>query len=441
MVFELAIGADQVLQLLIQVSLAILVGALVGIEREHARLQIEKAGLKDHVLGPIFGLRSTILFALLGFMFAFIATAMSESIFLVVGAVFALTVATTVYMANVWATKHTGATTYVASLIVFFLGALIGTGGHTNFVIAGAIAIMTTIFLATKRSLVGWTSKLTQEELLSALKFGVIAFIILPLLPDRFIDPWNVINPFSVWFVVVAVSAIYFVSYIMLKQFSHKGLLLSSFLGGLISSTVTTLSLADMAKRKRIPILNAASGAYLAMLATLLGDMLVIGLVFNNLPLLQSVIAPYLVGMLVLGAFAYRTFKSPRSDKERIALSSPFALKPALAFAGVYLGLLVANALFSISFGNQSLALTTLIGSLWSSTATIASFAQLSSAGVIPIKTATQFILLAIVVSTLVKVLWVRTSGNKLFSRNALVAFSVAALAIITTAAVQFLLA
>lgn len=434
------ISISDITQFFIQVSLALLVGALIGIEREHARTELERTGkIKGHVLGPIFGLRSTILFSLLGFMFAFITTYTGDRIFIVVGLIFALTIATSVYIANVLVTKHTGATTYISVLIVFFIGALVGFGGYTNYIAAGAISIIVTFLLAIKRTLVKFTTKLTNEELMSALKFGVVAFIILPLLPNTTIDPWGVINPFSVWFVVVAVSAIYFLSYVLLKELSYKGLIVSSFFGGLINSAATTLHIANLVKEKKGIIMSAAGGVCLALFASMISDLIVILIVIQNVNLVLTVLLPYTAGMAVLLFFAFWDVEHQKSEGERIRLKSPFALRPALEFGAIYLLLLVVGSALNTFFGTIGLSLSTIIGSLWSSSTVIFSLANLSKTGIIPIRTAAEFNILAVIIATMVKFVWANFSMNKNFSRRVLYAMALTAAVIAITAAAQFL--
>jgi len=437
---EVILGISDLLPFFIQFALAVLVGALIGIEREHARAELEKSGkIKDHILGPIFGIRSTILFSLLGFMFAFITTFTGESVFIVVGLIFALTIATSVYLSNVFITKHTGATTYISVLVVFFVGALVGFGGYANYIVAGAVSIIVTFLLALKRRLTTFSTKLTNEELMSALKFGVIAFIILPLLPNTPIDPWGVINPFSVWFVVVAVSTVYFISYIMLKEFSHKGILVSSFFGGLINSAATALHLAAIVKEKKNLVMTAAAGICVAMIASMVSDLVVVFFVIQNIQLILLTILPYVVGMAVLVFFAFWDIKHQHGEGEKIKLKSPFALKPALEFGVIYLLLLVVSSALNMFLGNIGLTISTVVGSMWSSSTVIFSLANLSKVGVISFKTAAQFNILAVSVATMVKCMWVNFSLNKGFSKKVLYTMIATTAAIIITALIEFL--
>lgn len=441
MVFELISSIGQGLNFFVSATLALLIGALIGIEREHARSEIERCGkIKNHVLWPIFGIRSTIFFSLLGFMFSFLFSYTNNQVFLVIGLVFALTITTSVYLANVLVTRHTGATTYISTLLVFFLGVLVGFGNYTYYVAAGALAIIMTILLATKRVLVKFTTKLTNDELMSALKFGVVAFIILPLLPNKAIDPWGIFNPFSIWFVVVVVSAIYFLSYILLKEFSHKGILVSAFFGGLINSTATTLNLASIVKLKNKLALTGSSGVYLALFASMLSDILVVLFVINNLKIISMVILPYIAGFVVLLVSVFLNVKHHKETKEeKIKIKSPFAIKPALEFAAIYTLFLAVNAVFEKLIGEPALILSTVLGSLWSSSTVIFSLANLSNLGVIPFKTAAVFVVLALVVSTLVKCAWASFSKNKQFTKMIIKTMAVTASVIVITALIQFL--
>ena len=114
-----------------QLLFAVLVGSLVGIEREHAR-----SVHKTHI--P-FGLRTTILFSVLGFLFTYFYSITSDALLLSIGMITAIVIATAVYLAHVWIDKSAGATTYIAMLIVFFTGALVGLGGYVNYLAAAIL--------------------------------------------------------------------------------------------------------------------------------------------------------------------------------------------------------------------------------------------------------------------------------------------------------------
>jgi uncharacterized membrane protein (DUF4010 family) len=418
-----------------QFVFAILVGALVGIEREHSRKYL---GHKDI---PIFGVRTTTLFSILGFLVAFTSQLTGNNLIFVMGIILAIVVSTTVYLSNVWAYKHTGATTYVTMFIVFFMGLLVGVGGQTNYVIAAVTSIVTTLLLILKHKLIGWTRKLTNEELISAIKFGIIAFIIFPLLPNKYIDPWNLINPYKIWYVIVLISAIYFVSYVLMKEFSKKGLILSAIFGGFVSSSATAYGLADWLKKKKTILKSVTSGVFAACFTGLLVDLAIIAIVFKNFELLQNVIFPFVVGMVLLFIIAFICYKQRlhKHIPESVKLESPLTLKPVIMFGGIYILLLVVGGLLNLYFGQLGLLPTTIAGSLVSAATVIMTIANLLNLGEISVLTASKFVVLAAVISLSIKVLWVHHALNKKLSRTVAIGTLSAAFLMIITLYLQLM--
>ncbi len=418
-----------------QFILAVLVGALIGIEREHARAVVKKKEF------PIFGMRTTILFAMLGFLTSFTSNLVGSSAIIIAGVVLALIITTTVYASNVFVHKYTGSTTYIAMLIVFFSGLFVGLGGYINYVIAVTLSIATTLLLASKRIFVNWTRKLTNEEIISAVKFGIIAFIILPLLPNRYIDPWGIINPYKIWYVIVAISVIYFVSYILMKELSQKGLIISAFFGGLVNGSATAYQLADWLRRKKSLLKPVLSGVFVACFTGLFGDLVVILLVFNNLRLLRYLLLPYTVAMVFVLAYSYIMYKSYKGIlPKKLNLKSPFALKPVLIFGMFYLALVFFGGLLSIYFGQLGLLPTTLGGSLFSSSAVIASLANLSNQNVISVAAAAKFVVLAASTSLIIKVFWVHNALNKKLSKSVAIGVLLAAVSMFVALYFQLLI-
>jgi uncharacterized membrane protein (DUF4010 family) len=412
---------------------SILIGALVGVEREHARKASEEKNW------PIFGLRTTIIFAVLGFLFTYLALETNNPSLISIGALAALILTTVTYISNVWLKQHTGSTTYIAMMVVFFSGAIVGLGGYTNYLIAATLSITTTVVLVLKRMLVGWTHKLTFGEIIAALKFGIIAFIILPLLPNKPIDPFGVFNPFQIWYVIVLVSAIYFVSYVAMKHLSYKGLWISSFFGGFISGSITVYQLAEWLRKKKGLFNSVVFGVFLACVTAILGDIIVIVFVFNALDLLYLVLPAKLIGISVLLIFALISYeKNKKKHKIEIKLESPFAIIPALKFGLLYLVLIALSTVFSHYFGNLGLIPVAFFGSLVSSATFVASTAGLAKVGAIGLNTAAQLIIFASIVAMMVKVLWVQHAKNIRLTRQTLFGVSAASIAMAITMIIQF---
>ena len=392
---------------------SILVGALVGIEREHARATEHFKGL------PIFGVRTTILFSILGFLVTFFAMSINSPFLIAIGALSAVIITTAVYVSNALTKKYTGATTYVSAIIVFFLGAFVGLGGYTNYMIAAIGSIVTTAFLATRHKLRHISRMIEQREIFGAVKFGIIAFIILPLLPNKVLDPWGIFNPFQIWYVVVLVSAIYFVSYVLMRIFAEKGLLLTSLLGGLVSSSAITYQLGEWLKKNKKLLSAATTGVFLAVIAGILGDLFVMAFVFHTWNLLLIVFPSLVVVIIFLLLMAFMVYKDhKRLPKVRINVKSPFALRPALEFGAFYLALLAINTVLSSLLGVYGLYPITILASLVSASTSIISTVSLYSLGKLGLMESAQLVLLAVSVVLLTKIFWASHSKNVSFIKR-----------------------
>ncbi|MCD6575730.1 MAG: MgtC/SapB family protein [Nanoarchaeota archaeon] len=409
-------------QFLQEFVLSVMLAALVGVEREHARQAFGKKKF------PIFGIRTTILFGLLGFLTAFVAGLSYNPLFMIVGLVLALVVTTSVYVANAIVHKHTGATTYISMFVVFFTGMFVGFGGYANYLIAVILAVATTFVLAAKRKMVRWSRKLTNEDIMSAIKFAIIAFIIFPLLPNEFIDPWHMINPYKIWYVVVAISAIYFVSYVLMKELSHLGLVVSSFFGGLVNSSATVYQIADWLKKQKSLLHYAISSAFLACFTGQLGDLIVIVFVFGGISLFKVIALPYMTSMAILLIASFVSYKlSKKKVSGKLKIKSPFSLKPVLEFGLFYFGLVIFGGMLNRMFGGLSLLPLVVGGSLFSSSTVIASLTNMVVDGDIAVTTSAEFVLLAASISLLVKSFWIQKARNKKFSKIIIVGTLLAA--------------
>src|ERR1700679_983371 len=98
-----------------------------------------------------------------------------------------------------------------------------------------ASALLLTLILSLKSEFSSFAGGLRPEEIRSAVLLGLIAFVIYPLLPNRFIDPWNLINPRGAWIPVIFIAAIGFINYVLLRLYSNRGLLYTAVLGGLVN--------------------------------------------------------------------------------------------------------------------------------------------------------------------------------------------------------------
>lgn len=235
-----------------------------------------------------------------------------------------------------------GATTIVAAMLAFTLGAfavLVDPG------VAAAAGVATAILLAMKSWMHAALKKLSWEELRSGLILLAMTVIMLPLLPDRAISPWVQVNPREVWLMTIFIAALSFAGYIAIRiAGSELGILLSGIAGGLVSSTATTINMANLAGQHPSHRETCAAAVMLAG-ATMMARVMVIVAVANA-ALLPAVLPALLLGAAAQAGFgAWLAWRANADDEATapLSLSNPFDLKSVLQF-GALLAVIMALA-------------------------------------------------------------------------------------------------
>jgi uncharacterized membrane protein (DUF4010 family) len=245
-----------------------------------------------------------------------------------------------------------GQTTEVAALLTFALGAYLVAGDRTVSVVGAGVLV---ILLHLKEPMHLFVAKMGRPDMTAIMQLVVISLIVLPLLPDRAYGPYGVLNPFDIWRMVVLIVSISLAGYIAYKFVDPKaGTLLGGLLGGLISSTATTVS---YARRARL----ASQSLGLAVLAILAAS----SVTFVRVMIEVTVVAPAHVGtllppigamqacMILAAAAAY--FSLGAEQEEPPAPANPAELKTALIFAAVYALVLFSVAAVKDHFGGTAL--------------------------------------------------------------------------------------
>jgi len=188
--------------------IALLIGALVGTEREKRKVaeqEVSFGGLRTFILFAQAGAVSAWLSIHLGYPWIFVATVAAISAIVVTGYVLESRVRPT----------EIGVTTELAAITVCLLGGAVMYG----FVaIAVALAIVTSTVLAYKRPLHAAVAKISSDDLYAGLRLLIATFIVLPLLPDRTIDPWQALNPHRLWLLVILISGLSMVGYVAVRS-------------------------------------------------------------------------------------------------------------------------------------------------------------------------------------------------------------------------------
>ncbi|MBT4917797.1 MgtC/SapB family protein [Candidatus Peregrinibacteria bacterium] len=360
------------LEILQQVGIAVVLSSLIGLEREQKYQKYDYVGfggLRTFALIGLFGVVSQILGEYSPVYFATMAAGF-----------FGMLIASYIMVAK--NNKRLGATSEIASILVYLIGVL---SGMEQYVLATSVALLVMTALHFKETLHKWASHLKNREIVSTIQFAVIAFVVLPLLPNEVYGPYGFFNPYIVWLMVVFISGISFASYIAIKLFgSRKGIGITGFLAGLISSTALTLSFSSESKKDRKtinPYVVAVLVASSAMFFRIIAEVAVL-----NRDLLGDLIVPIgLMGATGLLGSAFFWFQKEKPSsavaKKATIVDSPFSLKPALQFGAFFALILFLTKYAEATMGDNGLYLTSLVSGIMDVDAITVSVANLAKNG------------------------------------------------------------
>ncbi len=324
-------------ELIERLAVALAIGLVIGIERGWKQREEPEgdraAGLRTHALS-----------GLLGGIWGALAHAGTGAGLLALALAFAVfTAVIALFRYREMEHENTfGATTVVAAMLAFALGALAVMGDVTAAAAAGVAAAL---LLALKVALHGWLKRLTWEELRAGLILAAMTVILLPLLPDRELARWFPVNPREVWLLTILIAALSFAGYVAIRFAGPKlGVLFSGLSGGLVSSTAVTLNMARLARQHRAREKLFAAAIMLASAVMMLRVLVVVGVV--NIELVRILAVPLVLAALAQAAVAGVLGNWARDDapvEEPLTLKNPFDLGVVLEF-GALLALIMALA-------------------------------------------------------------------------------------------------
>lgn len=364
-----------------KLAIATALGLFLGLEREWSQ---KTAGIRT--------------FALISLL-ATVFTILEHDGLLIVGGLLIIAHAVLLAVRSLITEGHEGLslTTSVSMLVAYSIGALVGSGLYIESV---TVAVLSSLLLVLKRELHQFAWQLSKQEVRSAVEFAILAFVIYPLLPDETIGPWNAIQPRVIWLLVIAISAIGFANYILVKQYQGRGIAFTGFFGGLVNSTAV---IAEMAKRAtRDPsLMGLAVGAILLANAAMAIRNAV--LVATFLPS-EAVTVGIPLGAIAVTGVVLSQMTSNWDAEMDADLKSPFSLKNALTFGGLFLLVLLVSAAAQEFFGAGGFVATTFFAGLVSSGTAATTAITLVSTGQISPDTAVWGVIAGTAASILVKV-------------------------------------
>ncbi len=427
------------LQLLQPFITSLFLGALIGFEREFST----KVEQNDDLLG---GIRTFSLVALFGSLASFLGEKVGPS-FLVaaLGGLIALTVIS--YLISFYKFNERGITTEVSMLLTFFVGIAV----HQGHVVAAVfVALAVTVVLHLKESINKISGRVEHEDIRAILKFAIITFIILIIdsnftfyikdigpLAQKYIQRYPeildvpVVNPYNVWVMVVLISGIGFTGYIAIKILGQRrGIGITGFLGGLVSSTATTMTFS-----KRSREVEASGGDNTMALPFALAVLLACSTMFPRILTEVLIInADLLPGLSVtMGSMALAGFtvclvlwrKTAGEESEGVPLKNPFSIMPAVQFGLLYAVIVFVTRLLGKIVGDSGFYIVSVLSGLTDVDAITLTMSQIARDDPAKAQQAVIAITLASFSNTFLKGGMAFVLGSKKMRRIVLVGFGI----------------
>ncbi len=395
------------LDLFYRFGAALLIGLLVGLQREYAHLQQKQ---EEKSFG---GTRTFALLGLLGCTAAFLADLTDSALAFVVIVAIAGGLIMIAYVVTA-REGSLGMTTEAAAVTTLLAGAICFWG---ELAIAAALGVAMTVLLELKLQTRKLASNITHSDVYATLTFAVITLIILPVLPSGSYGPppFDVLVPYNIWLMVVFISGISFLGYMLIKIVgARRGVGLTGLLGGLASSTAVTLSFSQRSRNVsglERPFAMAILLAWSVMFVRVMVEVAVI-----NQALLRIVWIPLTAALVVSAAYCIYLYRvqSTGKQEEQDMFKNPFELGPALTFGLIYAAILLAANTARLYLGDTGIYLSSLASGLADVDAITLSLAKLSKdTQNLELQTAARGIVIAAVSNTLVKGGIVLSMGSK----------------------------
>lgn len=340
----------------LKMAVAIGIGMLAGMEREWSNKDV--------------GIRTFAIVSLLGMLASLIGPnlviAASVGVFLLVASM---------NTRSILADRSLEITTSAALILNYVLGVLVGLG-HIFTPVAGAIVM--TMLLAWKTELSRFAGGLQPSEIRSAVLLGLIGFVIYPVLPNRYVDPWQLFNPSDAWISVIAIAGIGFINYVFLRTYSTRGLYLGALFGGLVNSSATVAELG--ARLQETGMVTRATTLCLLTTIAMFARNLILVTIFSPRSL-GATLVPLLAMTLVASFWVWRDRRIEESVPGTLKLTSPISLSKVLWFGIVFIAIQIVGSLLTKYFGSSGMFATGIFGGLVSSASTTAAAATMAMHG------------------------------------------------------------
>jgi uncharacterized membrane protein (DUF4010 family) len=399
-------------------------GFLIGLQREHSSAGEPEAqrsatgGVRTYPLASLVGSLSVLLAPKLGLWLPSLALA-------------ALVIPMAIsYADEVRRGLPRGMTSEAAFVVTFLIGALCGAQGvaatlKDQLVVAAGAAVLTTALLSLKHPLHEFAARLSKDDVYATLKFAVLAVVVLPLLPNQAFGPLRVLNPFHIGLMVALIAGMGFVGYVAVRLLGPgRGLGLTGFLGGFVSSTAVTLTFSGQARRSPSARSACALGVVLASTVMSLRVLAEAGVVHP--PFVRALALPmaavFASGLAAAGIL-YFTGSREASAAEAVRFHNPFELGMALKFGLIFAGVLFVAKAAAQYLGPKGIYLAALAAGTTDVDAITLSMAGLVRDGLDP-QAASTAVFLAVGSNTVVKAVLAAWIGGTAYGIRVALAFA-----------------
>lgn len=391
---------------LYSLGIAGLLGAFLGLRREIAASQSSKNR-------SFMGLRTMTLLSVLGAFSTFFPTLPSLPI-VFFGAVLGLVLIA--YAHGSFNMNRMGITTELTAIMIYWVGVLVA---FDRAGIALVIVVSLAMINAFKQEFHNFAETINLKEWRGILQLLIVSGLILPLLPHEAIDPWGIFNPFETWLIVITISGIGFIGYFLIKYLGDKaGIPLMSLLGGIVSSTAVSTSMAAQSKKvKKVGLLSAGILMALSMMQVKvfvylvsLGHSFDIPLKLYLLPLMLA------GGCLLFAIYFYKTGLKKISifqGSEEVELDSPFEIVPALKFGVIYVVILAVLYFAQKTIGESGVYVAAFLSGLVDIDSIVLASLRQAGTGQMAPNIAANAIAIGVICNTIVKLLYIKILGAK----------------------------
>ena len=373
------------------------IGFLIGLERERHE-------------NAVAGLRTFTLIALAGSLGGYISKqSANNEIALVILGLVAISLLVAQFKSK---TEDPHTTTVLAGILTFGLGYMLWVG---HPILSAGLAVFITALLYFRKELRDIPHKFSKLDIISFLQFAAIAFILLPILPNATYGPYDVINPYQIGWLVVLISGLSLLGYVALRLFDHKsGILVIGLLGGMASTTATTLVYAKHSRQQDGFSYIATTIILLSHLVQLVRVGILVSIIeYTLLPLM----IPWLLGGGVTGAlfvlWSYRQVIGSSKPLPPLDTGNPTKIITAASFAFIFAAVLFLSAFMNDVLADTGVLLVSFVSGLTDLDAITVSNLKLVSDGFVAPKVATYAVVLAFFANLVFKFGIVLTLGDR----------------------------